>query len=367
MGETIEEIFVELAKPFKFNPEQSENTVFKREIPDIRSAFHTLNFQYFYKSTTSREQIKAAFLSWNGVSDLISKIIEKLYTSAAYDEALVTKYMLAKEILAGNLKAITVPTVSSINSNAITTVIKEISNDFVFMKPDYTIRKVRNHSPKDSQYLMTSTKFDAISDVETLAKAFNLDKVEFLGRKVLVDGFGSFDDERLLELFGGESWYTPFTTEEKSALQLIPAVLIDADFFMNFDNLQNLQTEIYNTEGLYWNNVLHIWRTYSISPFANCVVFVPGTPSVNSITVSPSVGTMMKGYTLQMTAVVVTSFFASKNVAWSIDSALSSIDENGVLYVSADETATTITVTATSLDDETKTSTATITIFGNEG
>ena len=48
-GETIEEIFVNLAKPFQYSPETAETNVWKREIPDVRAAFHTLNFKKFYK------------------------------------------------------------------------------------------------------------------------------------------------------------------------------------------------------------------------------------------------------------------------------------------------------------------------------
>ena len=47
-GETIEEIFVNIAKPFQYDPATAENKVFQREIPDVRAAFHTLNYQKFY-------------------------------------------------------------------------------------------------------------------------------------------------------------------------------------------------------------------------------------------------------------------------------------------------------------------------------
>ena len=43
-GETVEDIFVNLAKPFQFDQETSESEVFKREIPDVRSAFYILNY-----------------------------------------------------------------------------------------------------------------------------------------------------------------------------------------------------------------------------------------------------------------------------------------------------------------------------------
>ena len=47
-GETIEEIFVNIAKPFTYDPAVAEEKVFKREIPDIKSAFHIMNYQKYY-------------------------------------------------------------------------------------------------------------------------------------------------------------------------------------------------------------------------------------------------------------------------------------------------------------------------------
>ena len=46
-GETIEEIFVNIAKPFTFNPQEAEDKQYKREIPDVKSAFHILNYRFY--------------------------------------------------------------------------------------------------------------------------------------------------------------------------------------------------------------------------------------------------------------------------------------------------------------------------------
>ena len=62
-GETVEEIFVNIAKPFQFDQSVAEKEVFKREIPDVRSAFHVMNYQKFYKATISDRELKQGFLS----------------------------------------------------------------------------------------------------------------------------------------------------------------------------------------------------------------------------------------------------------------------------------------------------------------
>ena len=46
-GETVEEVFANIAKPQSYDPAIAEKEIFKREIPDVRAAFHTMNYQKF--------------------------------------------------------------------------------------------------------------------------------------------------------------------------------------------------------------------------------------------------------------------------------------------------------------------------------
>ena len=94
IGETIEEIFVNIAKPYEYDVAEAETKVFKREIPDVRAAFHTMNFQKYYKVTVSQDQLRQAFLSWQGITDLIAKIVDSLYTAMEKDEYVTMKYMI---------------------------------------------------------------------------------------------------------------------------------------------------------------------------------------------------------------------------------------------------------------------------------
>lgn len=363
LGETVEEVFVNIAKAHTFNPEVASEKWMQREIPDVRAAFHTMNYQKFYKATISNDQLRQAFLSWQGITDLIAKIVDAMYTAHNYDEFQVMKYMLARNILNGTLYAWTVPDVSEQNAKQIVTEVKAISNELVYDTTKYNLAGVYTFSEKNDQFIITNARFDAIMDVNVLASAFNMDKTEFMGHRVQIDGFDRIDETRMNELFADDpnAGYVPLTQEEKVALAQVPAIIIDRDFFMIFDNLYKF-TEDYNGEGLYWQYWYHAWKTFSRSPFANAVVFVPGTPSITSVTVSPATATVNKGNMLQLNAIVAAESFAPKSVVWSIDSKVSSINQNGLLSVSADETAGTITVTATSTFDETKTGTATITV-----
>ena len=361
-GETVEEIFVNIAKPFTFDPEEAETTLYKREIPDVRAAFHTLNYQHFYKTTISREQLRQAFLSVNGLLDLVGRVVESLYTGMEYDEFLVMKYLLARNILNGRFYPQTVPAVSAENMKSITAGIKGVSDALTFLAPTYNLAGVYTHTSKDNQFLIVNTGFNANMDVEVLASAFNMNKAEFAGHRVLVDNFGELNNERLAMLFKDDANYTPITATEKEALNAIPAILVDRSYFMIFDNLLLMKSRE-NEQGLYQNYFLHSWKTFSTSPFANAVAFIPGTPTVTSVAISPSTATVSKGNTVALSVTVATTNFAPQTVNWTISPTTgATVSEKGVVSVAEDSTTTKYTVTATSTYDSTKKGTATINV-----
>ena len=360
-GETIEEIFVNIAKPFQFDPEVAESTVFKREIPDVRSAFHIMNYQKYYKATIQNDQLRQAFLSWDGITDLISKIVDAMYTGANYDEFQTMKYMLAKRILNGQLYPVTIPTVQTENMKDIVTTIKGVSNKFEFMSSKYNLTGVQTFTKKEDQYLLINSKFDAQMDVEVLASAFNMDKAEFTGHRVLVDSFGDLDIDRLNLLFKDDPTYTEIGDSDLKALDAIPAIIVDKNYFMIFDNFYNF-TEQYNGEGLYWNYWYHVWKTFSISPFANNALFIPGTPTVTSVTVSPATANVSAGQKVQLSAVVQTTEFAPQSVTWSVTTGENvTVNQSGLVTIGTDASGK-VVITATSTYNHEKTGTATLTI-----
>lgn len=359
-GETVEEIFVNIAKPFQFDPSIAEKEVFKREIPDVRGAFHVMNYQKFYKATISDRELKQAFLSWDGVSNLIAKIVDSMYTGANYDEFLTMKYLLARHILDGHMTVQEIPAVTTANMKAITAEIKGVSNKLTFMSSDNNIAGVQTFSLKENQYLIMNAQFDATMDVEVLASAFNMNKAEFMGHRVMIDGFGNLDIARLNILFSDDPNYTEIGTADLEALNAIPAVIIDADWFMVFDNLQEF-TEQFNGQGLYWNYWYHVWKTFSVSPFANTALFVAGTPTVKSVKVNPSAASASVGQSLQLTATVTTENFAPQSVTWSSDSDKATVDVRGKVTLLEGATGT-INITATSVYDSNKSGTCIITV-----
>lgn len=363
-GEKVEEIFVAMAEPHDYNIVEAQTNVFKLETGDVYTAFHTLNYEKFYKKSISEENLRQAFLSPEGVYDLIGGLYESLYSGAEYDEFLTTKYLIAKMILGGFIKSTQIPAVTADTVKEVATTMAEASYMFRFPSNKYNIAKVTTFSRPEDLILMTSAKFGALNNFNVLASAFNMDKAEIEARHIMIDGFDIFDLDRLDKLLGNDPEYTRFTDEQLTLLGSIPAVTFDKNWFMIFDVLMTYK-EIYNPEGMYWQNIYHVWKIFSVSPFNNAMMYTDQTSSVTSVTLSPKTATLSKGATLQMTATVVTKGFADKSVIWTVSgtsATTSTISSTGLLYIAGDETNTELTVTATSALDSTKQDTATITI-----
>lgn len=364
LGETIEQVWVDILQPFQFDPALAEKQVFKREAPNVQAVFHYINSKLYYKVTIERETLRAAFITESGLENMVTKIVEQLATSEQMDEFEIMKYLIAKHILDGHFYPISIPTISGDNARAITAVIKEASDKILFPSRLYNPAGVKNFTAKDNQYLISNAYWNSNMDVNVLSTAFNMEKSEFMGHRVLVDGFDVLDNDRLAHLIPN---FTPLTDAELEALKEIPSVLVDGDWMVFVTNLREMK-DMPNGEGLYWQYWYHVWKTFSMSPFSNAIVFVPGQPEINSISVSPSAVTQRAGTSVLFTATVNTSYFASKAVKWTTDNENVTVSAEGIAYIPADvPNGTVITVTATSVYDNTKTATATITVGDGSG
>lgn len=276
-GETIEEIFVGIAKVVEYTPEKGEEREFKRTLPDVRSVFHIMNWRTMYPVTIQDEDLKQAFLSIDGVTDLIAKIVDQVYTGAEYDEFLLFKYLLIKGISHGKMKPLSVGDGTNPKDSA--KAFRGTSNLLTFMKDSYNEQGVVTSTPKNRQVIFMDAKFNAEFDVDVLASAFNMDKADFMGRLFLIDDFTTFDNKRFEEIRKNSTGIEEVTTQELALLADVKAVLLDEEWFQVYDN-NNRFTEKYVASGLYWNYFYHTWKTVSYSPFANAVVFVKDTANI---------------------------------------------------------------------------------------
>lgn len=380
LGETIEEIFVNIANAELYNPNISSETVFKRRIPDIRAAFHIVNYQVKYPATISNEDLSAAFTTENGLYSLIEKIYESLASANNYDEFNVMKYLVALNIVNGNIKSISIPSLSNDdNIKSVVTQIKATSNKMKFLTGNYNISGVKTHSRHEEQTVIVTADFDAAMDVNVLAAAFNMEKAEFLSKRLLVDSFGDIDINRLAQCapetcenitYDANGNVTSaslkgITTEQLVELGEIPAVIIDDDFLQIYDRLITME-DIRNPDGLYTNAFLHCWKIISVSPFAPAATFSDSVAAVNSVTISPASATVVPNSEIQFNAKVSGTGFFNKTVKWTLKGANSSktyVDVRGTVFIGADETATTLTLNAVSNENPSKEATATITVY----
>lgn len=276
-GETIETIFVNIANAFEYSAEKAEAREFKRYIPDVKSAFHTMNWRVIYPVTIEDEDLRLAFLSIDGVQDLIARIVDSVYTAAEYDDFLLTKYLLIKSITSGKIAPVAIDTS---DMDSVATAFRGNSNNLTFMNNTFNSAGVKTTTPKDRQYIFMDSFFNAQFDVEVLSRAFNMDKADFMGRLFLIDNFATFDNDRFEIIRANSDGLEEVTTAELALMANVKAVIVDSEWFQIYDN-KNQFTEKYVASGLYWNYFYHIWRTISYSPFANAIAFVAGNATIS--------------------------------------------------------------------------------------
>ncbi len=373
-GEKIEEIFIDLINSKEYDIEKSESELFKRENPNVYSAFHIMNFTRFYKVTIERNQLRKAFLSWDSMDNFIQEIISKVYTSAEYDEFLVMKYMLAKSAIQGNVYHITLPETTKENIVDNVATIKSYINKLQFMSADYNIAKVRTLTEPDNQYIILTADFDAKMTTEVLASAFNMTMAEFKTHRVLVDSF-SFSQtelERLKELFTDRNGvldptFMQFTPNQLNSLKTIPCFQVDKDFFQIYDALLEMG-DVKNVEGLYWNYVYHTWKYFSISPFANALYYSSEDASVDRIELTSSEVFAVANQEVippTHTLHIIQGTMANRELVYSIESGnefVKSFNENTGVLTTSDNftTGNSITVKIAVADKPTVTTTFTI-------
>lgn len=363
-GESIEETFVNIAAAQPFNAARGETEFAKRHLPDIRSAFHAINLETQYPVTIERWEMRKAFLSVNGVTDLIDKIVASQYSARNYDQFVMMKYLIARMVMDGSLtfKAIPAVTDEASGKTAIAA-LRGTVQKFGFMSSDFNIAGVQNFSDIVKVRAIVSVDFDNVIGVDVQASAFNLGKVEYLGRRTLVDSFGFNAGEinRLNMLLANDPDYVPISDDDNTALKTISAVALDEDFLRCYIGNQWYDTDNIAVGG-YTNNYLNLSMIYSASPFANVAVFGTTAPTVTAVTVSGP-DTAAPEDTVQYVANVSGTDFVNKGVVFSISPTTNAtINANTGLVNYGPDASGTYTITATSVFDGTKSGSTTTTV-----
>lgn len=255
-GRNIEEIFTNPATGEKFDP--TGQNLLKRNDPDTKAIYHTLNRQDMYKVTVTKAQLMQAFTSYEKLNELLNSIVTSLYSGDNFDEFLLMKELFASGIEGGKIKTTEVePVTNEETAKAFVKAIKTVGQAMTFASSTFNTyadingkegeKPVITWTPIENQILILRNDISVEVDVELLAKAFNVSYTDLKQRTLIVDSFGTNVN--------------------------CGAVLCDESFVRVYDNLKQTE-EYYNPAGLYTNYMLHHWQTYSLSIFANAMAFM---------------------------------------------------------------------------------------------
>ena len=347
VGETIEEIYIDVIKAQTYDPRAAQDTLFKRHLPNVSSVFHSVDSQLNYPLTISNEQLRKAFMSYDSLDRFIAGLVDSMYKSATLDEFIQMKQLISEWNNNGRFIVEPIaPVTDAASAREAMIKIKAVSDGMTIFNNQMNYAGVWTSTPKDEQYLITTPDFNARMDVDVLAAAFHMDKAEFAGHVIVVDNIGDLGDDG------------------------IEAILVDKNWYQVYDYLRTFKTA-YNGEGLYWNYFYHVWMVYSLSPFANAVAFGTATPTVTALTVTPTTATVKAGGTVQITTSVTGTGDPTSKCTFALAGNTdpeTAVNTMGKVIVGSKETGSLgnsknqITVTATSVQDKSKTATCTITV-----
>lgn len=347
VGETIEEVYIDVIKAQTYDPRAAKDTLFKRHLPNVLSVFHSVNSELNYPLTISNEQLRKAFLSYDSLDRFIAGLVDSMYKSATLDEFILMKQLISEYGEGGRfiVEPITAVTDAATAREAMIK-IKAVSDGMTIFNNAMNYAGVWTSTPKEDQYLITTPDFNARMDVDVLAAAFHMDKAEFAGHVIVVDNIGDLADNG------------------------IEAILVDKNWYQVYDYLRTFKTA-YNGEGLYWNYFYHVWTVYSLSPFSNAVAFGSTTATVTNLSVTPATATVKAGGSVQLETAVTGAGNPTSKCTFAISGATdpeTTVSSMGRVILGSLEKGSEgtsknqITVTATSVQDTSKTATCTITV-----
>lgn len=246
LGEVVQEIYVGLIDAHKwesYTTETDAGKLYKTEKPDTTAAYHVVNRMDVYEVSYNRAQIEKAFVSPNALEQFVLGIIERLYTSDMLDEYLYMKELLKIYDERGLYHYVTIDADGTFEE--LITKVRAMSNKFTFMNDKFTGLGVMQHAPKDEQVILISADLDAAIDVTVLASAFNMNKTEFLARRIVLDDLGVEDGV---------------------------LALVSRDWFMVYDKLREMRM-LPNEQTLELKYFYHVHQVISTSLLENAVLF----------------------------------------------------------------------------------------------
>lgn len=285
LGYTMEEYFVECAKEHAYDQADAENTLFKRELPDIKTAFYIVNRKSYYPATITDDDMRKYFVSWDGVNSLIARIVDSMYNGDNKDDYNYMKSALVTHYENGLMKIVKTSAVTDTDSaKELARKITEYVSYLTEPTDEYNAMAVTKQNDYDDIYIILNGKSNSYLNIDWLAQTFQLEFAEFKAHVLVLPTM-------------------PSTTQGT-----IEALVVDSEIYRVFDQKYSVGVA-YNAKGLYWNYFLHHWEGIATSRFANAIAFVSGSvdEKVTAIYVNPQVVSVKKGKSVTVPFTVQTS------------------------------------------------------------
>lgn len=351
-GDTIEDVYVEPIKGMLYEhevPNDNPGDQWQTFKPDEDVVFYKINRECVYPLTINERTLRRAFMSYRELDKFMAGLMRQLYNGDELDDFTLTMKLLSNysNVNGANLY-FQVPVSEVTDETSAKTLVKAVRSvvkGLRFPTRMYNAKGVLNWARPEDMYLLVTPEINAILDVDVLAKAFNMNKTEFMGNVIEVPGFA------------GDS------------MANVQAILIDKEFIQDYDTFKDITTTGLNARHLTTNYYYHHQGIMACSPFYHAIAFTSDTfaePTTVTITGSARV-TKGSGEAVTYTAVVAAGEgkkVQSQAVVWEIEGApqYASINQNGNLVIGNKFAGASIKIKATSVLKDTVYAEKTITV-----
>lgn len=271
LGYAGEHTYVNPAKGRGFNVDDFAGLLVKYEA-DVKVEYFTVNTDLQYCVTVARQQLKKAMTSWDNLAEFITSLSNSLYNGAYID-----MFRFTKNIISGAYKENrgVIQTVTAITDEATAKAFvekaRELYLNFQLPSTEYNAwsknggagAPITTWTRPEDIVIVIKNSLRAKLDVNVLAEAFNMDRATLLGNIITVDSFDAYDDDGT-KVFDGSAIVGGIFDKAWFKIKT-------QDMFMeNFYNANNRTMQYY----------LNVIRMYSMSLFANGVIFATSQPTV---------------------------------------------------------------------------------------
>ena len=255
-GDTIENIFVELPKGYKYDKDATDP--FTRSNPKVKALYASINYELQYETTIYDSLLRRACLSEYGFMNLIDTILGSLAKAMSIDEYFATICTLNNEdIFANGYEEITKGATAKETAQTVTqTIIDTVSSFKLPMTSNNKLHVVNTTKPENCLLIIKYGLLNSIN-LDYLTGVFNLSKVDLIKNIIEVDGFQVAkpgDDSSVL-------------VGEDIDFMIIDTKGIDAHTALQDGGM------IYNPKGKYTNHFYNLWKIISFKYFYNARAF----------------------------------------------------------------------------------------------